>query len=71
MREIHFIPRDDRGEHEVRLTCPCSPHIDYPNDDVVIVTHYAYDGRDVIEDLVEELSVELNYGNWGIYVEEI
>ena len=70
MKEIHIIPLNDLEYHEPRLSCHCSPRIEYPNDDVAIIVHYAFDKRNVVEDLVEELSIELNYGNWGIYTEE-
>ena len=71
MEEVHIIPLNDSRKHDISLSCHCSPKIDYPSDNCVIVTHYAYDNRHPIDEMVEELSVELNYGNWGIYVEEI
>ena len=70
MKEIHIVPLNDEEHHEKRITCVCSPRLDYPSDDCVIVAHYAFDSRNVIEDLVEELAVELNYGGWGIFVRE-
>ena len=68
MQEIHLIPHNDGGEHELSTVCPCAPEMNCPTDETVIITHYAYDHRNKVEDLVEELCVELNYGNWGIYI---
>lgn len=70
MKEIHIIPTNDDQWHEERITCGCSPRIDYPSDDCILVTHYPWDNRADIEDLVEELAVELNYGQWEIFVRE-
>jgi hypothetical protein len=70
MKAIHVIPLNDREEHYKSMSCNCSPQIYYPNDDVVLVVHDAYDGRDIIDELVEELSVELNYGGWGLFIQK-
>ena len=68
MKEIHIVPRNDEDDHKLRITCNCAPALEYPSDDVVLVVHYPFDERHDIEDLVEELAVELNYGDWGVYV---
>ena len=67
MKEIHIIPKNDLFDHE-GVTCGCQPRVDYPSDDCILITHYAYDKRNRVEDLVEELAVELNYGDWEIIV---
>ena len=68
MQEIHLIPQNDEGEHEATTLCQCCPDSHCPNDEVVIIAHYSYDMRDRIEELVEELCIELNYGDWGVVI---
>lgn len=70
MKEIHIIPLNDDEWHDTIVSCTCAPTIEYPSDDIILIVHYAWDGREAIEDLVEELAVELNYGGWGIFVVE-
>jgi len=67
--EIHIIPADDDKEHDIDILCDCMPSLEYPNDDAVMVVHQAYDHRNHIEDLVEDLAVEMNYKGWEIWVE--
>ena len=70
MREVHFIPVNDGTDHDIDIDCICQPKLEYPGGGVTFVVHSAADHRDLIEDLVEELAVEMNYDGWEIWVSE-
>lgn len=45
---LHIIPLNDEGEHEESSYCSCEPEVRLVND-VVLVIHNAYDGREAVE----------------------
>lgn len=45
--EVHVLPIDDNGQHFDNL-CPCSPEYE-PHGEVALVTHNAFDRRELDE----------------------
>ncbi len=49
MKILHEVPRNDISYHNQNgLKCECNPEVEYV-DDSVLVTHNAFDGREIIE----------------------
>ena len=48
--EVHAYPLNDSKPHEMTMGCPCQPKIDLSLNRPV-VTHMAFDGRHLVEDL--------------------
>lgn len=51
--DVHIIPIDDDQEHIPEIYCICKPTKE-PND---VVTHHAFDEREVVEALLDELGI--------------
>lgn len=45
----HVLPIDDLREHVEQRTCWCEPVLERAKDGVLIVTHNALDGRELVE----------------------
>lgn len=51
MKTFHVVPTDDIYPHlEVDYTCQCQPEVEY-NEGCIIVTHNAWDGRELIDEV--------------------
>jgi len=45
----HVLPIDDLRPHVERRSCWCQPAIERLKDGVLLVTHHALDGRELVE----------------------
>jgi hypothetical protein len=51
MEIFHVVPKDDIYKHkEIGYDCNCNPDVEFA-DNQIIVTHNAFDGRDLIEEV--------------------
>ncbi len=50
MATHHILPIDDLYPHEESQDCECNPRVEIVEDSLLIV-HYAWDGRDILEEL--------------------
>lgn len=52
----HVLPVNDKREHEEETTCLCKPNIQVePLSNDLIVIHNSYDGRELLERIVDEV----------------
>ena len=52
----HILPVDDLKEHEETIKCFCDPCVQYV-DGNTIITHNAFDNREIKEQLIESISI--------------
>jgi hypothetical protein len=69
MTSIQIIPRNDTEEHEQTQWCECKPMLETLNN-ILIVTHNAYDLREVIEVTNEILNNDNAKDKWEIIFED-
>lgn len=50
----HIQPIDDLEEHEESSMCKCKPKVKEYNGDLFVI-HKSYDGREIAEQLIEEM----------------
>lgn len=48
---VHVMPVEDLKEHECSLSCSCQPRVSGE-----VVVHNSWDGREILERAVDELS---------------
>jgi len=56
---INIIPTNDTDSHIHNSKCACHPKIDYENN-IKIILHNSFDGREKIESLIYEAFNNLN-----------
>ena len=52
---IHIMPTNDLKEHTEETTCDCEPELIIEKDSEIICVHNAYDKREFIEMVNEQL----------------
>ena len=63
---IHNIPHNDIEPHVRTSTCKCSPKVRFEND-VMIVTHNSFDGREALEDYMwKHHKYTVHNGEWWV-----
>ena len=51
----HVVPHNDLSEHKSDgASCPCYPEFEAQDNGDIIIIHFAYDGRDIIEEIENE-----------------
>jgi hypothetical protein len=50
----NVLPVNDLKEHSNDSTCECHPKVIYENGEMIVV-HNSYDGREHVEELIEEI----------------
>jgi hypothetical protein len=69
MTSIQIIPCNDTKEHEQTQWCECNPNFEMVNN-ILIVTHNAYDLREVIELANEILNNNNTKDTWEIITQD-
>jgi|694.fasta_scaffold05368_18 hypothetical protein len=69
MTSIQIIPRNDTEPHEQNQWCKCNPMLETVNN-ILIVTHNAYDLREVIEVTNEILNNENAKDKWEVIFQD-
>jgi hypothetical protein len=69
MTSIQIIPRNDTEPHEQTQSCKCNPMLETVNN-ILIVTHNAYDLREVIEVTNKILNNENAKDKWEIIFQD-
>ena len=54
---LNIIPLNDIKEHVDSTTCKCNPRIDILENGDILIAHKSFDGREYIEELVENINV--------------
>ena len=54
MNAIHVLPVSDLKEHTETDDCECKPRVEYVGEGGKVVIHNSYDGREIVEEWVEE-----------------
>lgn len=54
---LNVIPINDTEEHIDSTTCKCKPRVDILENGDIIIVHNSYDGREFIEELIENTNV--------------
>jgi hypothetical protein len=61
---IHVLPVNDSEEHILDSTCSCNPQIENAENGHLLVIHNSFDGRELIEELLDGPINEDN--NWEV-----
>ncbi len=54
---FHITPINDLKEHSESSMCECRPEVNFENGHMLVV-HNSYDGRELTEQLLDELKIE-------------
>ncbi len=49
----HILPNNDLEEHLEKSVCHCSPRSEVLENGDILITHNAFDGRELIENLLD------------------
>lgn len=52
-----ILPINDTQEHEESSTCKCNPKASIMDGGDILITHNAYDKRELLEELLEETKI--------------
>jgi hypothetical protein len=54
----HVLPINDTNEHEESSACECQPELQMQENGNMLIIHNSFDGREIIEELLDELNNE-------------
>jgi hypothetical protein len=63
LEEVHVLPSVDTYPHLIGTMCPCKPVVEVHRK-TLMVTHFAFDGRDILEFVKDEYDID-NSGDHG------